>query len=807
MASLRGPRSDGAKVSKIPPGRGGVAAARALRGLGGAQPAKAAGTQRAKKARRQIGHVTEQHVLKRGISRLHETLKPRADKILQLPRRPSGSHLLLRASWFERLLQDVVQVQTSLPSDITAGQSDLKHLTLEQLLTIRCRTLDFATESRSHEAHNNFLATLDQQLFCRIARQLAQGSPVAGDHAMNRMGLLICMVLGAITMLCESDDDKVPDCWALHLDPLEWRGQQVALFNSREMTVDTLRDEEIGAAVADRDVAVIWDRSTGNGPTRMFHWEVSSVSGGADLLDEMKQAQRGANMKRSCSLAGTPDMGKELALAMKRRASMGSIRSEPSLVKTCSVPNLAFEANGAETSESRKTREPEFSELALAIKRRSSIRPVTGDSTLQDPETPEVSRVSSELGSALQRRMRKHENPSPSSPRASPRCELDFETLMRQDGRLSLPAAPSWLLRARSLHLGQDAPIDAPQDAPQAPENEIDAPVQASWPSCGQGDVLDAISTEGENSAVNDSDTRASGSVGASSVCSPTAASDQLHDAVSDNFCYQSVPPQGAATAEVGVTASVDLDRAEIQQLDRGTETLATSANVGSSALVSQHGSETLGHAVVSVSSSSRVEVLSEPMQQIRTEMMTDPVDVQLAASPPCQYTDQSLSRCGMPPMACEEAGPNTLASVDGAAESDEGSICDPLGDSLQSTGVSETDLNPNAELPDLGSSDLQAGVLKLVSQTGRRSKAEQDVDSGVPGLSPGSRTDGVLPVLSTSERGRRRFFDPRPLGGLSLCSKPRGSVIEDRRARSRCTPVVSRLWLPPARQPVAPFL
>uniref|UniRef100_A0A7S4VQB5 Uncharacterized protein n=1 Tax=Alexandrium monilatum TaxID=311494 RepID=A0A7S4VQB5_9DINO len=303
--------------------------------------------------RHKISDLSEQRVLKTGLRRLHARLVlPKASEILELPRREDGSCRLMRQSFFQRLLSKEIELQGSMPNDIASAQSDLRHLSLEQLLGVRARTLDFATESRTHDAHNSFLAILDRHLFERIAsRHLRGGTAPRAPELMQRLGVRLAIVLGARAVLLggshglevggeegggvegereaeqeqigRGDQPPVPTCWALPLEDEGWDGVRLALFSTGDLQVDLLRGEEeqeIAAAAAGRPVAVVWDRSTGLGRDRVLHWEVAAVDpSSGEVLSELSRAKRGSSKAGTSQMA--KDVAQELRAALARRSA------------------------------------------------------------------------------------------------------------------------------------------------------------------------------------------------------------------------------------------------------------------------------------------------------------------------------------------------------------------------------------------------------------------------------------------------------------------------------------------------------
>jgi len=259
--------------------------------------------------RKRLQGITEQRVLKRGIEELHRCLAGDMDdeELTKFKRRENGSKLLMQESFFSRLLADGIMLKQKQPTDVAAAQSDVKHLNLVQLLTVRKHTLDFQTESTSHNAHNNFLETVDRHLFSGIAKhKISSGigsdsfckvksltevaSLTSGrDVKYHSLGLRLTLIVGALIEL-GNNGESLPPCWVVELNPEEWSGGRLALFHATELWVRIFRDHEQQALsdAAGGKVNVIWDGSHGKGAARMVYWEISTVSlGECDLLTEL----------------------------------------------------------------------------------------------------------------------------------------------------------------------------------------------------------------------------------------------------------------------------------------------------------------------------------------------------------------------------------------------------------------------------------------------------------------------------------------------------------------------------------------
>jgi hypothetical protein len=293
-----------------------------------------------KQTRRRLTEIYEQRVLKKGIRKMKELIAAREDTapLLDLPKRPNGTSKLMRPTYIEKLLSGQLELQTSLPADVSASQSDLRHLRLEQLLVIREGTLDFATSSASHDTHNGFLSILDRHLFDQLARKHIDLPPdeelPLASEPLFKLGFLMAVTLGAFLTLTEatapsSDNGDVrplPAFWALPLEAdqvAEWSGYALALLNTTDMKVSLLPAASIQEAAQSitqgGSVGVVWDRTHGIGKDRMLHWEVAAVDlATEDLMDEFKRSQRGGVSLRKCVTAG------DLNAVLLRRSAVDS---------------------------------------------------------------------------------------------------------------------------------------------------------------------------------------------------------------------------------------------------------------------------------------------------------------------------------------------------------------------------------------------------------------------------------------------------------------------------------------------------
>eukprot|EP00929_Paragymnodinium_shiwhaense_P069168 TRINITY_DN34893_c0_g1_i1.p1 TRINITY_DN34893_c0_g1~~TRINITY_DN34893_c0_g1_i1.p1 ORF type:complete len:606 (+),score=131.00 TRINITY_DN34893_c0_g1_i1:120-1937(+) len=284
--------------------------------------------------------VTEQRCLKEGLTRFQEALVvPRLEgsaeakeSLLALPRRSNGTPVMMRHTWFNRLLRSEIELQGTMANDVAIAQPDLQHLTLEQLLLIRSRTLDFATLSKSHEAHINFLHNADKHLFAAIARSRWRGIRV--HSALFVLGRYVTQLLGGFGMLDAAglptgkDGAALPGvprvvAFDLEAADVKWSGRSFAIFDLQELWIDPLPDDDatkaasiVAAAAKSEQVGVLWDRSTGRDNERLVNWEIKFVCA-EEVLPELKVMRATVGVAKQSQR----DMDKQLSGAVLRRTA------------------------------------------------------------------------------------------------------------------------------------------------------------------------------------------------------------------------------------------------------------------------------------------------------------------------------------------------------------------------------------------------------------------------------------------------------------------------------------------------------
>lgn len=255
-----------------------------------------------------LANVTEQRVLKAGLIRMHSMLTGGREKeIAEIPNTKEITRKMLGRAFLTRLLRGELELKSCMENDVASAQSDLRYLTLEQLLLIRVPTLNFQTEAFSHSARNSFLETLDKHLFSKIPPHCQRGDaklPAKLEH-VHAVGLRIALVVGAAELFkggwgsrgnagSDSGGLPMPPHWVFKLTPEHWPcNSQAALLHTDELWLQPLPGEKpdfCGTGVTGQ-VAVIADRTRGIGKDRMLHWEIALLDPQQhDILAELEPA-------------------------------------------------------------------------------------------------------------------------------------------------------------------------------------------------------------------------------------------------------------------------------------------------------------------------------------------------------------------------------------------------------------------------------------------------------------------------------------------------------------------------------------
>eukprot|EP00930_Biecheleria_cincta_P052788 TRINITY_DN3806_c1_g1_i1.p1 TRINITY_DN3806_c1_g1~~TRINITY_DN3806_c1_g1_i1.p1 ORF type:complete len:858 (-),score=224.49 TRINITY_DN3806_c1_g1_i1:230-2803(-) len=305
-----------------------------------------------------LANIAEHRVVGAAVRRLHEVLvvqRPDVD-LLVLPKRPDGSSLVMQASFYRRLLGGRLEVKGCLESDISAAHMDLKHLTLEQLVSIRAESLDFLTSSESHSTHTNFLDSVDGYLAERLVQHGLQGTAQAPAAALRALGRRLVLALGAGQLLqqgwgsssaggagsrtgCSSGIGHLPNHWAVELDAAVWGGHKAALFFAEPQPPwkqhsssgssgglfyvklpGSSREAWSKAVGEGNEVAIACDSSWGTGKGRRLQWEICALDPRVDDIAVPGEA------------AGSISQQQALAKALAAKALEGS-SSPPSALE------------------------------------------------------------------------------------------------------------------------------------------------------------------------------------------------------------------------------------------------------------------------------------------------------------------------------------------------------------------------------------------------------------------------------------------------------------------------------------------
>ncbi|CAJ1378918.1 unnamed protein product [Effrenium voratum] len=240
----------------------------------------------------------EQRVLESGLTALKQ-LQP-AEGLQR-----SGS-MVLRASFFERLLGGHVELKACPANDVAAAQGDLKKLGLRQLLALRILTKGFpTTRVGAFTVHSNFLAALSSELLAyQIAGDGLLGSSCSGRR-LEQIGQRLVLCLGAAELLKEKCPPP-PAWWLTTLEEEDWPGSGFALVDICALTAQMLE-----GASADFEqcrgvnMAVVIDL----GSAASINWEVITMDAAKEdipaALAVLKARRR--RSRRSTSLEETPE--------------------------------------------------------------------------------------------------------------------------------------------------------------------------------------------------------------------------------------------------------------------------------------------------------------------------------------------------------------------------------------------------------------------------------------------------------------------------------------------------------------------
>eukprot|EP00747_Dinoflagellata_sp_TGD_P206917 gnl/TRDRNA2_/TRDRNA2_80549_c0_seq1.p1 gnl/TRDRNA2_/TRDRNA2_80549_c0~~gnl/TRDRNA2_/TRDRNA2_80549_c0_seq1.p1 ORF type:complete len:539 (-),score=105.60 gnl/TRDRNA2_/TRDRNA2_80549_c0_seq1:75-1691(-) len=152
-----------------------------------------------------IGPVLEENIYRAGLLAAKDGFGEAG--LLEFPRRPNGSQMLLRERFFAQLLSGESNLMSVPAADVTAAQGDVRYLGIPQLLRIRCDHL----ESSHPPAISQFLDTVDEYVTKRLAERLSShDGPAIQASQAGEVVRLVILIYGANR--CLAEQGTTPQC-------------------------------------------------------------------------------------------------------------------------------------------------------------------------------------------------------------------------------------------------------------------------------------------------------------------------------------------------------------------------------------------------------------------------------------------------------------------------------------------------------------------------------------------------------------------------------------------------------------------
>mmetsp|Transcript_130000 Transcript_130000/g.323967 ORF Transcript_130000/g.323967 Transcript_130000/m.323967 type:complete len:601 (+) Transcript_130000:49-1851(+) len=129
-----------------------------------------------------VGPLAENQVYQDGLLALQEAVG--THRLLEFPRRTNGTPMLLRQSFFHRLLSEKIQLSNFPSADIIAAQADVRHLSLAQLLRIHCDNQDVVAPTPPVE---RLLSCVAEHIGKRLATKLVTAAEAAAEEESEKM--------------------------------------------------------------------------------------------------------------------------------------------------------------------------------------------------------------------------------------------------------------------------------------------------------------------------------------------------------------------------------------------------------------------------------------------------------------------------------------------------------------------------------------------------------------------------------------------------------------------------------------------
>lgn len=186
---------------------------------------------------------------------------------------PKGRGALLKEQFFRDLIDGKIQLQATPRNDIAAAQSDIKRLSLVQLLRVRVQTLDY--DSKSHgEAAMAFMLSLEQNLYGKLGQHIASSGLLKDDSSPHNIGYQ--------AMLLMSSAGAVPSpCWWSWWPP--GSEKQRVFFDAKKFAI---ADKFPAGGVLEAAIFSKADTNDPSGQLRWMDWQIKVVAKEGDLVRE-----------------------------------------------------------------------------------------------------------------------------------------------------------------------------------------------------------------------------------------------------------------------------------------------------------------------------------------------------------------------------------------------------------------------------------------------------------------------------------------------------------------------------------------
>jgi len=152
-------------------------------------------------------------VLKSGLLSLQVALG--MEGLHDFPTRANGTPLLMRQGFFQRLTRGDT-LQDCAPADVSAAEGDVKHLSLKQLVAIRCNHLDYEPTGANQLSKTNFLKLAEKWTASVLAeRILGDEAKLMTEASRAILARHVILTYGAHHQLGEGAEPRGSEWWLL----------------------------------------------------------------------------------------------------------------------------------------------------------------------------------------------------------------------------------------------------------------------------------------------------------------------------------------------------------------------------------------------------------------------------------------------------------------------------------------------------------------------------------------------------------------------------------------------------------------